>query len=53
MNICIDGFKSGRFCLGDATAQLHGTEWGMTHTGLAMLALIFVAIAFYVFRNPA
>ncbi|CTQ32909.1 hypothetical protein [Jannaschia rubra] len=53
MNICLDGLKSGSFCFGDSLARLHGTEYGLTHTGLGMLALIGVAMVVYVFRDPA
>lgn len=52
MNICFNGFKTGEFCLGDATARLHGPEYGMTHAGLLMLALLAVVMAVYVFRDP-
>ncbi len=53
MNICFDGLKGGQVCIGDVTAQLHGTEWGMTHTGILMLGIILVAVIIFVFRNPA
>ncbi|MGB3407018.1 MAG: hypothetical protein WBA67_05935 [Jannaschia sp.] len=53
MNICFDGLKSGQVCLGSALSSLHGAEYGATHAGIAILAIIALAVGVFVFKSPA
>lgn len=53
MNICLESAKVGTICLGDALGSIHGSELGVGHLGLGILALIALAITIFIFRSPA
>lgn len=53
MNVCLDGLTQSPICLGSVMEQLHGSEGSITHSGIAILAIVFVAVAVFVFRSPA
>ena len=53
MNICFDIPHRGTKCLGDVMAQVHGSEYGLNHGGMAMIALFIGVLLVFVFRDPA